>query len=128
MNRKEAREYVMQAVFQMEAQNDFENPDMEQYLSRKSLGGQKLYVETLLKTVASNIEKIDETINANSEGWPTVRMAKVDLAIVRVATAEILFMEEVPAAVAINEAVNMAKVFGTDQSAKFINGILAKVK
>lgn len=128
MNRKEAREYVMQAVFQMEAQNDFENPDMEQYLSRKSLGGQKMYVETLLKTVASNIEKIDETINANSEGWPTVRMAKVDLAIVRVATAEILFMEEVPAAVAINEAVNMAKVFGTDQSAKFINGILAKVK
>ena len=115
----------MQAVFQMEAQNDFENPDMEQYLSRKSLGGQKMYVETLLKTVASNIEKIDETINANSEGWPTVRMAKVDLAIVRVATAEILFMEEVPAAVAINEAVNMAKVFGTDQSAKFINGILA---
>ena len=128
MNRKEAREYVMQAVFQMEAQNDFENPDMEQYLSRKSLGGQKMYVETLLKTVASNIEKIDETINANSEGWPTVRMAKVDLAIVRVAAAEILFMEEVPAAVAINEAVNMAKVFGTDQSAKFINGILAKVK
>ena len=128
MNRKEAREYVMQAVFQMEAQNDFENPDMEQYLSRKSLGGQKMYVETLLKTVASNIEKIDETINANSEGWPTVRMAKVDQAIVRVATAEILFMEEVPAAVAINEAVNMAKVFGTDQSAKFINGILAKVK
>jgi len=128
MNRKEAREFVMQTVFQMEVQHDFDNPDMEKYLSVKSLGGQKAYVEKLLKTVADNVEKIDETINSSSEGWSTLRMPKVDLAIARVAAAEILFMDDIPAAVAINEAVNMAKVFGTDQSAKFINGLLAKVK
>jgi len=126
MNRKEAREYVMQAVFQMEAQKDFAEPDMAKYLSRENLGGQKDYVENLLTTIVKNIEKIDELIDQRSEGWPHTRMTKMDLAIIRVGFAEIHFLD-MPVAVCINEAVNMAKKYGTDQSPKFVNAVLGKI-
>ena len=126
MNRKEAREFVMQCVFQMEAQQDFEAPDIEKYISRVELGDQKGYVENLLKTVSANIEDINTKIDSCSEGWPHRRMAKMDLAIIRVAAAELLYDQHMPKAVAINEAVNLAKIYGTDQSAKFVNAVLGK--
>ena len=127
MARKEAREFAMQAIFQMEVQSDFTSPDIEKYLTREELGEQKSYVKQLLTLISSNIETIDQVINHNSQGWPTTRMAKADLAIVRLAVGEILFMDEVPNAVAINEAVNMAKRYGTEQSPKFINAVLGKI-
>ena len=128
MNRKEAREFVMQCVFQMEAQHDFENPDIEKYLSRGDLAENRGYAEKLLKAVSGNIERINTNIDNCSVGWPHWRMAKVDLAIVRVAVAELLFCADVPRAVSINEAVNLAKVYGTDQSPKFVNAVLGKVE
>ena len=127
MARKEAREFAMQSIFQMEVQSDFTSPDIENYLTREELGEQKSYVKQLLTLISSNIETIDQVINHNSQGWPTTRMAKADLAIVRLAVGEILFMDEVPNAVAINEAVNMAKRYGTEQSPKFINAVLGKI-
>ena len=126
MNRKEAREFVMQCVFQMEAQKDFEAPDIEKYISRAELGEQKEYVVNLLKNVSANIEDINIKIDSCSDGWPHSRMAKMDLAIIRVASAELLYDQNMPKAVAINEAVNMAKIYGTDQSAKFVNAVLGK--
>lgn len=126
MNRKEAREFVMQCVFQMEAQNDFENPDIEKYISRKAVGDHREYIENLLKNVSANIEDINNKIDSCSEGWPHRRMAKMDLAIIRVAAAELLYDQNMPKAVAINEAVNLAKIYGTDQSAKFVNAVLGK--
>lgn len=128
MNRKEVREFVMQCVFQMEAQHDFEAPDIEKYLSRESLGGQKEYAEKLLKNISANIERIDTNIDNCSVGWPHWRMSKMDLAIIRVAVGELFYCHDVPRAVAINEAVNLAKLYGTDQSPKFVNAILGKVE
>ena len=126
MNRKEAREFVMQCVFQMEAQHDFEAPDIEKYLSRANLKDNREYAENILKTVSANIEEINAKIDSCSDGWPHGRMAKMDLAIIRVAAAELLYEQGVPKAVAINEAVNLAKIYGTDQSAKFVNAVLGK--
>jgi len=128
MNRKEAREFVMQCVFQMETQHDFENPDIEKYLSREDLGEHRAYAEMILKAVSGNIERIDTNIDNCSIGWPHWRMAKMDLAIIRVAVAEMFYCEDIPRAVSINEAVNMAKIYGTDQSPKFVNAILGKVE
>ena len=128
MNRKEAREFVMQCVFQMEAQQDFEAPDIEKYLSRENLGDQKSYAEKLLKSISGNIERINVMIDNCSVGWPYWRMAKVDLAIIRVAIGEMLYCQDVPKAVSINEAVNLAKTYGTDQSPKFVNAVLGKVE
>ena len=128
MNRKEAREYTIQALFQMEAQRDFEEPDLEKYLSREELGKQKTYVESLLRAVSENIRRVDEIISQCSEGWPPARMSKMDLAIIRVAAGEIIFMEDIPRAVSINEAVELAKKYGTEHSPQFVNAVLGKIQ
>jgi len=125
MNRKEAREFVMQAVFQMEAQKDFEHPDINKYLSRENLGNNRDYAEKLLTAIAENIEEIDAAIDRHSEGWPHTRMTRMDLAIIRVACGEMKYLDMAPA-VSINEAVNMAKKYGTEQSPKFVNAVLGK--
>ena len=74
-----------------------------------------------------DIPEIDEMLNRTTEGWKTTRMGKVDLAILRLAVYEMKFDEDVPVGVAINEAVELAKRFGRDQSPSFINGILGKL-
>ena len=76
--------------------------------------------------IVTQKSEIDAMINQIAEGWKTERMGKVDLTILRLAVYEIKFDEDVPASVAINEAVELAKKFGQDGSASFINGILAK--
>ena len=76
--------------------------------------------------VAEKIAQIDEMINEKTEGWKTSRMGKVDLAILRLAVYEIVFDDTIPNPVAINEAVELAKKFGRDESPKFNNGVLAK--
>ena len=73
------------------------------------------------------MEEIDGLINQYAKGWTTERMSKVDLTIIRLAVYEIKFDEDVPAGVAINEAVEIAKKFGQEESAGFVNGVLAKL-
>ena len=128
MNRKQAREFVMQTMFQIEVHKDFDKPDFDSYLAECNGGNQKEYIKSLLSSICGNIEKIDGMIDAASEGWPSSRMAKPDLAIIRVAVGEILFADDVPTAVAINEAVNLAKDYGTEQSPKFVNAVLGKIE
>ncbi|HZK88390.1 MAG TPA: transcription antitermination factor NusB, partial [Anaerovoracaceae bacterium] len=70
----------------------------------------------------------DSTIDKYSTNWNISRMAKVDLAITRLAVAEIMILEDVPDSVAINEAVYIAKKYSTEESSKFINGILGKIE
>ena len=73
------------------------------------------------------IEKVDSYISATAKGWKIERMSKVDLAILRLATYELMFDEDIPDKVAINEAVELAKKYGTDDSGRFINGLLSAV-
>ncbi len=75
----------------------------------------------------SKIEEIDQAINEVSEGWKTGRMSKVDLTIMRLAYYEMKIDDDIPVSVAINEAVELAKKFGGDDSPSFVNGILAKL-
>ena len=79
------------------------------------------------EAAAGNLQVIDEKLESCSENWKVSRMAKVDLAILRLSAAEILYLDDVPDSASINEAVDMAKKFGGDDSGKFINGILGKV-
>lgn len=71
--------------------------------------------------------ELDEKINSVAQGWKTKRMSRVDLTIIRLALYEILFDEQVPEKVAINEAVELAKKYGGDESPSFINGVLARL-
>lgn len=128
MTRTEARELLMQLLFQMEIQNDYSSRIKDKYLDDHFKGsGQKEYALRLISAVIENLETIDKKLSDHSKWGGTKRMAKVDLAIVRLALGEVLYMEDIPNAVAINEAVDMAKKYSADESRKFINGILGQI-
>ena len=84
------------------------------------------FIKQRYERVMEHLEEIDSMINEKTKGWTVERMGKVDIAIIRLAVFEIVFDEDIPTSVAINEAVELAKKFGQDASASFINGILAK--
>jgi N utilization substance protein B len=128
MNRTEAREFVMKCVFQMEGHKEISQEAADKLLINQSFGAQKDYVMTLIHNLCQNIEEIDTIINENSKGWPVTRMPKADLAIIRVAVCEMKYISDIPNAVSINEAVELAKAYGTEQSPKFVNAVLSKIQ
>lgn len=85
------------------------------------------FANDIVNGVQNNLEAIDATIQDAAVGWTVNRMPKVDLSILRIAVYEICFSKSVPPAVAVNEAVELAKVFCDEHSPKFINGLLGKV-
>ncbi len=142
MTRREAREEVFRIIFQADFHSEEElkeqvdvyfinqdalikDDDPAGILSDKDLEIRQGIKDKCLD-IFSNVEKIDETIDAVAEGWKTSRMAKVDLSLMRLAVYEMHF-EKLPKGVAINEAVELAKKYGSDQSAGFVNGVLAKI-
>lgn len=128
MRRTEARELFMQLLFQMEVQNDYGQEIKERFVQEYMKDSNQLeYFNRLFDATAGNLQAVDEKLESCSENWKVSRMAKVDLAILRLSAAEILYLEDVPDSVSINEAVDMAKKFSGDDSGKFINGILGKV-
>ncbi len=127
MTREAARELLMQLIFQMGVQNDFSDELKQRFLRDYKINlKQKKYIDDMHNAIADNLEDIDNLINKASDGWSTERMAKSDLAICRVAIGEILFAQDIPESVSVNEAVELAKKFGTDNSQKFVNGLLGK--
>ena len=128
MSRKEARELLMQLLYQMELMNDHSVEAKDAYLAKNfSEKGHKDYAAQLLDLVLTKKDEVDAKINEHSNKWTTSRMPKVDVAILRLAVVELLYMDDIPDAVAINEAVDMAKKYGADESKAFINGILGKI-
>ena len=84
------------------------------------------YLEPTRVITYENCEEIDKIINENSVGWKVERLPKVSLALMRLAICEILYVPSIPSGVSINEAVELAKKFATQEDASFINGILGK--
>ena len=87
---------------------------------------ERIAVGTRFHNILARVPETDALINERTTGWTTDRMGKAELAILRLAVYELLFDDTVPNAVAINEAVELAKRYGQDESAAFINGVLAK--
>lgn len=115
----------MQLLFSMEARNDFSPECKDAFLEFYPPENQKNYVNSIYGAFADHMEEVDAAIEANAEHWHKDRIAKVDLAVLRVAIAEMTFAEETtPEGVAINEAVNIAKKFGSEESGRFVNGVL----
>ena len=86
------------------------------------------FANSLVQGTIEHLAMIDQLIDSASEHWTRNRMPLTDLSALRLATYEILFLADIPFAVSINEAVELAKIFGTDDSAKFVNGVFDKVK
>ena len=93
----------------------------------KNEDDEKEYIETVLNGVVKNLETIDNIILSKLKNWTIQRIAKIDLAILRLAIYEIKYMENIPPKVSANEAVELAKTYGNNDSKSFINGVIAKV-
>ena len=128
MTRDKMREILMQLFFQAEAQKDMEESAAADFIDSNIKGrSNKEYASGVYRAFTEHKEEIDGEIDRCSNRWSVSRMAKIDLAILRVAASEILFEEETPDAVAANEAVELAKRFGTEKSSAFVNGVLGKL-
>ena len=86
-----------------------------------------IYINNILNGMVNNLEELDRLIDSNSKDWRLNRFSRIDLSILRLAVYEILYIEDIPHQVSINEAVRMAQKFGSKKSSKFINGILGGV-
>ena len=128
MRRSEAREHLMQMLFEMEVQGDYSQEARERFEANfLESSGQREYMDRMFGVFTDHLEEIDRTLEESSDRWKLSRLAKVDLAILRVAAAELLFMDDIPDSASINEAIELAKKFGGDDSGRFINGVLGKV-
>lgn len=132
MSRREIREQIFKLLFRAEFY-DYDKEEMSEQLSLffEELDQRKEkdtdYIQKKYEDIMEHLTEIDAMINEVAEGWKTSRMAKVDLTLIRLATYELKYEEDIPTGVAINEAVELAKTYGTDDSASFVNGILAKL-
>ena len=128
-SRPSSREALMKMLFQMEIQGDF-SEEARNGFSEEFLGDQldRKYFDGVFNAYINHNNEIDDIIEKYSKGWKLERLAKVDLSILRVCVAEMMYYEEpVPVSVSINEAVRIVKIYGGDDSRKFVNGILGRI-
>ena len=129
MTRRELREQVFKMLFRAEFYEKEELPEqLAMFFEDLDKKEEKdtAYIQAKFEKILALIPQIDEKINEVAKRWKTSRMGKVDLTLLRLAVYEIQYEEDVPNGVAINEAVELAKNYGTDDSSSFVNGILAK--
>lgn len=133
MSRRELREQIFKFLFRVEFHGREEMPEQQRlFFEDYALEGRRIpdadaqYISDKGNKIIERLDEIDEMINERAKGWTTQRMGKVELTILRLAVYEIVFDEDVPTGVAINEAVELAKKFGQEESFAFVNGILAK--
>ncbi|HHZ01897.1 MAG TPA: transcription antitermination factor NusB [Tissierellia bacterium] len=128
MKRKETREEAVKIAYCMDMNKDFNGDYPAEHIEYFQL--KDMDAEYLNKTICDLVEHldiIDEYIRQNTKDWKISRIAKVDLAILRVAISEILYNNTIPKGVSINEAVEISKKYSNEDSHKFINGILGTV-
>ena len=130
MTRRETREHIFLMLFRKDFHEANElKEQIELYISEleKPTIEEYSYLTSRFQSIVDKIEEIDAILTETSSGWKLNRMGKVDLTILRLAVFELRFDEEIPNKVAINEAVELAKKFGGDESPGFVNGVLAKL-
>jgi len=118
---------MMQVFFQMEACGDYDVNNRDNYMNQERIKGQKDYCNELFSLLCNKREDIDTMIDKYSKNWKLSRMPKTDIAVLRISVCELAYLKNIPAAVSINEAVELAKRYGTEESWKYVNAILGKV-
>ena len=130
MKRTELREHIFKVLFGVEFNAEQEMPEQLQlYFEQLEDAREKDldYIRTKSSKIAEKISEIDSLINEHTTGWKTSRMNKVDLTILRLAVYEMKWDEDVPTGVAIDEAVELAKKYSSDEGPAFINAVLGKL-
>ena len=131
MTRSEMREHVFKLIFRVPFHDKNElREQIDYYFDDLTDVNEKdyEYIKNKALLVCELSDELDEKINSVSEGWPVDRIGKAELAIMRLAVYEMLYDDDIPVNVAINEAVELAKSYGSDDNAaSFVNGVLAKI-
>ena len=131
MTRSEMREHVFKLIFRVPFHDQNElREQIDYYFDGLTDVNEKdyEYIKNKALLVCELSDELDEKINSVSEGWPVDRIGKAELAIMRLAVYEMLYDDDIPVNVAINEAVELAKSYGSDDNAaSFVNGVLAKL-
>jgi N utilization substance protein B len=135
-NRRTARELLMRLIYQMSVTGDWSDGEKDCFLAEAAddRNGEnptgeadRKYFDAVMESARGNISEIDRAIASASDNWKISRISKVDLAIIRLAVAEMLYAPDIPPAVSINEAVDLAKKYGSDKSYEFVNGVLGRI-
>ena len=130
MTRREEREHIFKLLFLIEFYKEDELEQQESmYFENLSDAKEKdrAYIRKKYENIRENLGQIDEQITEVAKGWRTERMGKVELTLLRLAVYEIKYDDDIRTGVAINEAVELAKIFGGEGSSAFVNGVLAKL-
>ncbi len=128
MNRKLTREELMKLLYEMDMNEDFSIERANRFLSSiENLKIDTKYFNNTSINFIENFKKIDNLINEYSSDWKINRIAKIDIAIMRLAITELLYDEGIPVSVSINEAIELCKKYSSEDSHKFINGILGNI-
>lgn len=129
MSRKKARDNAFKCVYELEFGRDenIEKILKNCYEENNNNADEKEYIQSVLKGIKENLAEIDNIILSKLKSWSFDRIAKIDLAILRLAIYEIKYIEDIPEKVSANEAVELAKTYGNNDSKSFVNGVIAKV-
>ncbi|HBH61533.1 MAG TPA: transcription antitermination factor NusB [Nitrospiraceae bacterium] len=129
MKRRRSREYALQILFQLDMTGKAFTPEVwnEFWEGNAEESDVKDFTRDIVANTLNNIKEIDEIIKKAAENWSIERMAMIDRNILRAAIYELSFRTDIPSSVAINEALEIAKKYSTEESAPFINGILDKI-
>lgn len=126
MNRETIREKTMHMIYQMEVTGNFDYSKLNVMDEDLNILNKDQAVKTL-NAIKDNIDEIDEIIASSLDKWSFDRISKTDLAIIRTAVCEMKYIDSIPQAVSINEAVRLAKKYGDEKSYKFVNSVLGKI-
>ena len=129
MKRKRSREIAMEVLFSMEISKNSYEETIECFVEDYEMDLKTIdleYIKEVMKSVVDHKEEIDEIIKNSLINWTIDRVSKVNLTIVRLAIAEMLYINDVPEVVAINEAIELTKKYSDDKSVSFVNGALDK--
>lgn len=130
MNRKLSREKAMELLFGMTCSKDTIEEAVENFVDNYEGDIDELdltYIKKALIGIENNKESIDEVISSNLQNWKIDRISRVNLTILRLAAYEILFDENIPRNVAINEALEITRKYSDEKSVSFVNGVLDKI-
>ena len=132
MTRRELREEIFKLLFMVEFYSKEEMAEQvksyfEDFPEKEISEKDHSYIEEKYENICAVLPEIDEKIAGAAKGWKLERIGKSDLSILRLGVYEMLYDDDIPVGVAINEAVELAKSFGENESASFINGILGKL-
>lgn len=125
--RRKAREQAFIILFEKSFNEDMTCEEIVNIAIEAEVITADKFTDKIVKTAEENLPEIDALIEKNLKGWSMARISKVSLALIRMGICEILYFEDVPTGVSINEAVEICKIYGSDEDKSFVNGILGSV-